>query len=319
MLIFHNEKLYIPLEMGSSSFLEEGYCKVKFTYEKEAIGYEMLFYLTQEAMICLGVNLIFFAFSEVYGLDMRTDPIGDFEGITMGIRLAPGSGSLFFYQNKSTQKLEDFITEDIAPRLNHANQFVIDFNDDSEEYEGRNFQSTALIEIYDMQKNRSYNDTIFYLNKAGLFRFGIGLIQLAQNFQVGDCYTLIRDGENRREGVNYFQGVTVTKDSPNIKICCAELPSWGEYRNILETAWSEIGNKDRIIKQLYLVLAKRVSREHIARWASACLLEDSKGRCSIFEKEIREISNLDYKLENGRYQYRRKDILKIIERLQRKR
>ena len=40
---------------------------------------------------------------------------------------------------------------------------------------------------------------------------------------------------------------------------------------------------------------------------------------SIFEKEIREISNLDYKLENGRYQYRRKDIIKIIERLQRKR
>ena len=31
-------------------------------------------------------------------------------------------------------------------------------------------------------------------------------------------------------------------------------------------------------------------------------------RGSIFEKEIREISNMDYKLENGRYQYRRKDI-----------
>ena len=117
MVCLVEDKLYFSLnEEDDLNFVKNGYGKIVFQFEEKQMDYKVRLHLTQPAMLCLGANLIYFAASSLYGYGMRTEPIGDLETASMGIRLAPASGSLFFYQDKGCEELEDIIAEKVLPK-----------------------------------------------------------------------------------------------------------------------------------------------------------------------------------------------------------
>ena len=324
MVCLVEDKLYFSLnEEDDLNFVKNGYGKIVFQFEEKQMDYKVRLHLTQPAMLCLGANLIYFAASSLYGYGMRTEPIGDLETASMGIRLAPASGSLFFYQDKGCEELEDIIAEKVLPKdVDEKELFLLDFEEDAEEVEkkyGRNFKSTALIEIYEKRTGKKqFDDTIIYLNKQGMLGFGIGLIRMAHAFQVGKIFKGCHDIDGIQK-TNRLSCLLLTEDSADFEICCAELPDRFTYKRYLDEMWEEVKSVGKIIDKLYATLNGVLSREEVAAWATICRHEDGRDRCKKIRKEIQAISELDQKLATGEYRYGNQEILKIIHELKEKR
>lgn len=212
------------------------------------------FYMTREAMFTFGLNCIYLADSEMY-LDNRTDPIGEFETVSMGLHLTPDCDSLFIYQTQEQNSFESVLSFDSPskfkakvhhwwdsqfPRNNHhkqERQFCVALREegvgDLEAIQDA-ICSLATLKIYDKYDNRNYYDTIFYLNKHGLLGLGITLIRLAHQVKTGQIFIVAREGDIVTDSVNIFPGVTLAKNSASLTIGCVELPNWFVYQEQLK-------------------------------------------------------------------------------------
>ncbi len=222
--------------------------------ERQNENFAVHFDMTREAMFTFGLNCIYLADSEMY-LGNRTDPIGEFETVSMGLHLTPDCDSLFIYQTQEQDSFESMLSSDSPSKFRAKVQYLRDsrFSQNDRHKQERQFCvalreegvgdleaiqnaicSLATLKIYDNYGNKVNYDTIFYLNKHGLLGLGITLIRLAHQVKTGQTFTVAREGDIITDSLNTFPGVTLAKDSASLTIGCVELPNWFVYQEQLK-------------------------------------------------------------------------------------
>lgn len=301
MIYYDGRKIEFSLEDDDSdlTFVGNSYGRLELLTHNEST-YQVILSLTKDAMLCLGVHLVYMAANDQWGC-MRNNPVGDDEAISMGVRPSPLSGSLFFEQTEAETSCETILAANQC-KICTGKTFSINLDKDIEAQYEDLFTNTAEIEIYEqLTGNRVYGDTLFRLNREGMLGLGITLIRISHNFQKGKGFSFCHSVKALQEHADGFPGLLLTEDSATMKICCAELPDRNQYKVMIKEMRERNLSKADVAKLIQKILDEQITRENAAIWANWYVYVDNWDRCRLIDRELKHLAVVDHKNENGEY------------------
>ncbi len=303
MIHFDGKRIEFSLEDDYSdlTFVKESMCCLEI-FSRKSLDCQMILSLTKDAMLCLGVHMVYMAANDQWGC-MRNNPIGDDEAISMGVRPSPLSGTLLF-ELKKDEKNHKIIMPANNCEAYSGKLFSIDLDKDIEAKYEELFTNTAQIKIYEKSTgNRIYQDSIFRLHKDSMLGFGVTLIRLAHHFHAGSSFFVCRDKNKLQPDERIFPGLLLSKGSADLQICCAELPDRNQYQAMIQKMRTQMLTKQNIEDKIQAISDGRLTREEVAVWANGYIYADDRDRCRLVDYALRQLAKIDTKNEEGEYVY----------------